>query len=124
MIALRGWLFLCFVFLFHFSVHCKVLIITTACNRPDFIELQDKHFKRFLKDDYEFVVFSDAPTNYLHKKMEETCQSLGIKCVRVPPSNHYCMLPSCRNATAILTALNEMGFAHDDLVAVVDSDLF
>ena len=45
----------------YFNYSCsKVLIITHAYNRPEFIPLQDITFKKFLKDDYEFVVFNDA----------------------------------------------------------------
>ena len=38
----------------------EVLIITTVFNQPSFIELQDKTFKIFMEDRYQFVVFNDA----------------------------------------------------------------
>ena len=46
------------------SLHAKVLIYTYAYNRPDFIEIQHKTFQKFLKDDYEFVVFDDGDSAF------------------------------------------------------------
>ena len=45
----------------HTAFMCgKVLIFTFAYNHPDFIELQHQLFQKFLKDEYEFVVFDDS----------------------------------------------------------------
>jgi len=50
----------------------KVLVLTCAFNRPDFIELQYKTFKAFLNDDYEFVVFNDANNRSTYLKIHAT----------------------------------------------------
>src|ERR1700684_2505146 len=66
----------------------KVLIITHSYCRPDFIELHHKTFKAFLKNDYEYVVFNDASDPHLKRKIEKTCEKLGIRCIRVPQELH------------------------------------
>ncbi len=62
-----GIVSLCCFFLQIVAVE-KVLIMTYVHSRPDFIELHDKTFKAFLKDDYEYVVFNDAPNVTMKKR--------------------------------------------------------
>ena len=65
-----------FLFTLFFSLPIyseKVLIFTYSYNRPDFIEIQEKTFKKFLKDDYEFVVFNDARYPDMQAKIRNTC---------------------------------------------------
>lgn len=107
-----------------FPIHSKLLIITTAFNRPDFIEWQDKLFKRFLKEDYEFLVCCDANTVDMQRAMQGTCQRLGLRFLQVPQNVHWLNTPSGRNATAIYYAMSQVGNQNDDLVVVIDSDMF
>lgn len=123
------------LFLFQQAIESKILIITHAYNRPDFIALQDVTFKTFLKDDYEFVVFNDARDQALRKEIFKVCKALNLRCIAIPQEihdrpylkrlphedfNHSC----CRCANVVQYSLNELGFFHDDIVAIVDSDLF
>ncbi len=59
------------------GISSKILIITHAHNRPEFIPLQDVTFKEFLKDDYEFVVFNDARDEKIDKEIFETYNQLS-----------------------------------------------
>ena len=115
----------------------KVLIITSAYNREDFIEIQFNTFKKFLKDDYEFVVFNDAIKSSKKKEIKSKCKELGIKCINIPqhihelpyleriPGDGYGFQdPSVRNSTVVQYALNTLGFKHDGIVAIIDSDMF
>ena len=52
--------FFCFVVTYQTTTKQKILIITHNYNRPDFIEIQSATFKKFLQDDYEYVVFNDV----------------------------------------------------------------
>ena len=63
------------------SLDAKVLIMTLSYNKPEFIRWQHATFKKFLKDDYEFVVFNDAPNKKLSKKIEAACRKLKIECI-------------------------------------------
>lgn len=113
----------------------QVLIITTAYNRPDFIELQAKTFRKFLKDDFRFVVFNDAREKTMQRRIENTCSLWDVECINIPQEIHdrpYLLRdgnndfhnPSVRNCNAVQYALDTLGFAHNGIVAVVDSDLF
>lgn len=113
----------------------KILILTTVYNRPDFIEIQDKTFKKFLKDEYRFVVFNDAKDKAMQARIQETCTKLGIACISIPQEIHdqpYLLRepnddfhnPSVRCCNAVQYALNTLGFHHDGIVAFLDSDMF
>jgi len=102
----------------------KVLIITHVHSRPDFIELHVKTFKAFLKDDYEYVVFNDAANENMCKQMEQTCQRLGVKCIRIPQHLHVRPDAGARHMDGIRYSLEIMGFEHDGIVLMIDSDMF
>lgn len=113
----------------------KVLIFTYSYNRPDFIEIQYKTFKKFLKDDYEFVVFNDAADPELRKKINAMCNRLNIKCILIPQEIHRQPYlprlrredwnhPSVRNSNVVQYSLDHLGFQHPGIVALFDSDLF
>lgn len=129
---------LCFTLVLIFCsqlLNAKVLIITHSYNRPDFIPLQHATFKKFLSDDYEFVVFNDGPTQKLAGQIEEACRALQIRCIRVPQEIHQrpylprqpwedWNCPSVRTANAIQYSFDTVAFDHDGIVAVIDSDMF
>jgi hypothetical protein len=102
----------------------KVLIFTYSFNRPDFIEIQQKTFQKFLLDDYEFVVFNDAKDPSLSGEIHKTCERLNIRCIDMPQHLHTAKEPSYRNARIVNYSLNQMGFDYDGIVALFDSDLF
>ena len=123
-----------FLFL-SFSLQAKVLIFTYAFNRPDFIEYQYKTFNHFICDEYEFVVFNDANNNDMAHRIEEMCRKYSIKHVRIPqyihdkpylfrlPRESY-HAPAVRNANVVMYSLDIMGFNHDDILVLLDSDIF
>ena len=87
------------------------------------IEIQNKTFKKFLKDEYEFVVFNDARQKDLQSAIKKTCSKLGIRCVNIPQSIHnqpylYRLpkeklnAPAVRNANVVQYALNNLGFSY------------
>ncbi len=132
----RFWFLFCSFCVFLGSLaEAKVLVITHCYNRPDFIELQSKSLLKFLKDDFEYVVFNDGPTQKLAELIEETCQKLAIHCIRIPQEIHqqpYLLraawedinCPSVRTANAIQYSFDTLAFEHEGIVAVLDSDMF
>lgn len=118
-----------------FQIDAQVLIITHNYNRPDFVELQYKTFKKFLKDDYEYVVFNDAKDlNKMHE-IDAMCARYNIRCIRVPQEIHTRpYLPrnsgdnlqeaNIRHANCIQFSMDNLGFDHDGVVCVFDADLF
>ncbi len=113
----------------------KVLIVTHSYNRPDFIKVQHETFKKFMLDEYEFVVFNDGPTQKLAGQIEGVCRELAIRCVRVPQEIHQMPYlsrqpwedgncPSVRTSNAIQYSFDTCAFDHEGIVAVIDSDMF
>lgn len=115
-------------------IEAKILIFTSSYNRPDFIETQYKTFKKFLKEKHKLIVFNDAIEEHLSQQITETCNRLKIKCIRIPQEIHdrpYLKrynknyhAPSVRNCNVVQYALDTVGFDHDDIVMIVDADIF
>ncbi|GAB5411412.1 MAG: hypothetical protein ChlgKO_05260 [Chlamydiales bacterium] len=116
------------------NIEAKSLIITHSYLRPDFIELQDKTFKKFIKDDYEFVVFNDAKNLKIRKEINEICKKLNLRCIPIPKEIHTRPYlhrqvrgqanANIRCANVVQYSLNELGFDHDGVVMIIDSDMF
>lgn len=117
-----------FLLFITFSLSAKVLIITHSFNRPDFIEIHHKTFKKFLQDDYEYIVFNDAYEHTAEKEqIVATCQKLGIQCIRIPPELHSLngrFTAGDRHMDNIQYALDKIGYKHDGIVMLIDSDMF
>lgn len=108
-----------------FAKNDKVLILVNAFNKPEFIELQAKCFKKFVKDDYEFVIFNDAIKKELSNQIIDTCTKLNIRCIRTPQYIHeYLYSPSHCSADSIKYALDTIGFNHHGTVAIMHADMF
>ncbi|MCL5875971.1 MAG: hypothetical protein M1114_05870 [Candidatus Dependentiae bacterium] len=126
---------LLFIFLFTTFIQAKVLIFTYAYNRPEFIEYQHLTFKKFMLDEYEFVVFNDARDHEMANKIENMCKKYDLSCIRIPQEIHnrpYLQRwpgedynhPTIRNVNVVQYSLNEYGFDHPGIVALLDSDMF
>lgn len=123
---IHGYFLAAFVVLYltTLSANDKVLIFTYSYNRADFIEIQHRTFEKFLKDDYEFVVFNDAKDPVCFNEIHQTCSRLGIPCLDMPQHLHLNQAPSHRNAAIVNYSLKKLGFAYDGIVVLLDSDMF
>lgn len=112
----------------------KVLIITHNYNCPRFIEVQAKTFKKFLKDDYEYVVFNDANNQNMADQIENMCTTHNVSHVRIPQEIHdrpYQQrdgkypnsAPHVRHADCVQYSMDTLGFDHDDIILMLDSDM-
>lgn len=117
-------------FLGNIPLEAKILVFVPVYNRPDFIEWQHALFKKFLKDDYELMIFNDADNDLMEQTIEKTCTNLGITYIRMPQELHnvdpktdrWC--PGYRHGEVLQYAFDHYGYDHDDIVAVFDSDMF
>jgi hypothetical protein len=116
-------------------IEAKILIFTYAYNRPDFVEIQHKTFQKFMKNEYEFVVFNDATDAVIHAGIHQVCAQYQIECVDIPQEIHSRPYlhrepqegyhdPAVRNANVVQYSLHTRGFAHDDILMLIDSDMF
>ena len=63
-----------------------VQIFTTVVNRPDFVEIQDKLFKKFLKEEYQFHVVDDSMDENISQEFKTICEKYSIHYYRKPQS--------------------------------------
>ena len=57
-------------------------IFTSVVNRPDFVEIQAKLFRKFMKDDYQFNVLDDSIDPVITKEFKDICKMNDIKYYR------------------------------------------
>lgn len=115
----------------------KITILTYAHKRPDFIEMQHETMKKYLKCDFEFVVFNNAVDNIQqYSEIHAICKRLNIKCVDVVldinmqvttgvtnfNGNQYCT-PNVACSYPIIWSFKNY-ITTEKLVCILDSDMF
>ncbi len=157
---INRFFFLIFPFLLFLNeAVAKVRIFTFHYNCPEFVEYQYATFKKFLLDDYEWIVISDAPDAEQEQAIREVCEKYSVQCARYEQDWHYTdpvtdwicanvdtakknswfQFPmknggldrvavsqqcSVRHSHLIQYALENFGYAHNDLVVIMDADVF
>lgn len=100
-------------------------IFTSVVNRPDFVPLQNKLFKKFLKNQYRFHVVDDSVNDDIQKKFEYICNYNNIEYYRKPPSNIRMNPAQACAHTVQWTYDNLIVKNHsEDIVLFLDSDMF
>lgn len=113
----------------------KILIFTYACNQPQLIEWQYKGLKKFLLDeDYELILFNNARDVHEAQKITDMCTKLALKEIRIPMEIHENQeylkneapfgSPSIQHCRAAQWSLENYGFDHNDILVILDGDLF
>jgi hypothetical protein len=100
-------------------------IFTTVVNRPEFVEIQDKLFKKYLSNDYEFHVVDDSISLEIENQFKDICEKRNLKYYK-KPENITPMNPAQACAAAVQwTYDNLININHkNDLVCFFDSDMF
>jgi len=110
-------------------------VITCVVNNPIFIEIQYKTLKKYLNNDFEYIVFNDAKpfpdiTNgnnvNLKTDIEKLCKRLNIKCINIPNDTPYHRSIKC-TSTRTAMGMNFMlkyQIANPDQYLILDSDMF
>ena len=113
-------------------------IVTAVVNNPIFIEIQYYTLKKYMKCDYEFIVFNDAKdfcdfTNggdiTIKTTIENICKQLNVQCININNQHHanktnrWCQEPSHRTADSMNVIL-EYQKQHPDYYLLLDSDMF
>lgn len=118
----------------------KVTIYTLADKRPDFIPVQYETFKRYVKDDYEYVVVDNCiDSKRRNKAMRDTCEALGITYIKVEVDSDV-MKKSGQIATTLIGTYKNGSIAagygfnfiwrgicdynKDNLFVIIDADMF
>lgn len=102
-----------------------IQIFTSVVNRPDFVEIQDKLFKKFLKNDYEFHIVDDSISLDITEKFKNICEKRNLKYYK-KPKNNVNLNPAQACASAVQWTYNNLikESCKNDLVCFFDSDMF
>lgn len=108
----------------------KVLTVTVNTN---FIELQYYTLKKYMKNEFEFIVFNDAKkfpdytnggTLTIGEDINNLCKKLNIKCIDVPNDDHKDIKhPSIRVGKSYNFMLKYQ-IDNPDKYLVIDGDMF
>lgn len=100
-------------------------IFTSVVNRPDFVELQDKLFRKFLSEEYKFHVIDDSVEIEIATIFKNVCLKNGIEYYKKPIRTSQ-LNPAQACADAIQwtydTIIKEN--YRNDIIFFTDSDLF
>jgi len=118
--------------LFSCQLSAKILIITHNYNRPEFINIQLRSFNKFLKDDFDYIVFNDAVDKNMINKINCECNILGVRCIKVdqekrpvaPTVGNKVVWASIRHAQVLRYSMDVLAAEYDDIVVFIDNDMF
>ena len=100
-------------------------IFTSVVNRPDFVSLQDKLFKRFLKDDYQFHIVDDSVDESISQQFKLICDENNFSYYKKPERTIKLNPAQACADTVQWTYDSIIKQNHkDDIVFFCDSDLF
>lgn len=108
-------------------------VITAVVNNPIFIYIQYHTLKKYMKNDYEFIVFNDAKdfpdnTNYGNSNMknniEKICSQLKIKCINIPNEHHKVNNSPVSRCAESMNFILKYQINNPDKYLVIDSDMF
>lgn len=102
-----------------------IQIFTSVVNRPDFVSLQNKLFRKFLKNEYQFHVIDDSVDENLEREFVSICQDNNIKYYK-KPNRKFKVNPGRACADAVQWTYDNIikKDYSDSLVFFCDSDLF
>ncbi len=123
---------LCCILIFQ-SLSAKILVIALSDN-PDDINGHYRSFNTFCTDPFDYIIINKSSNSKTHKKILSTCTKLGISCFSIDPTKYtiYPPLPDVKNnkvaheikkAKSINYALKHYGYKHNDIVALIDTQV-
>lgn len=103
----------------------KISIFSFAVNDKFPIDIAHRYFKKYMKDNFEYIVFNDASNIQMEKNINLITSSNNISCVRVPQEIHKIHNPSSCYATTLNWAVQEYAVKNKcDIIVLVHSDVF
>lgn len=108
-------------------------IVTAVVNNPVFIQIQYYTLKKYMKCDYEFIVFNDAKSfpDYsnggdvtIKNTIEETCKKLGITYINIPNQKHITQTDAAIRCADSMNFILNFQLHNPDKYLLIDSDMF
>lgn len=110
-------------------------VVSTITNHPIFIDLQKKSLEKYLKVDYEYIVFNDGkdwpditnfydPINEGRQSIIEKCEELHVTCINLSNEGHkHIQCASLRHVDSLQFLLDYM-MQNKDEYLILDGDMF
>lgn len=122
------------IYNYFYKYRINMKIIVPVCNNPRFIEMQIATFRKFIKQEYEFIIFNDAKkfpdySNFnditIFKQIEDTCTLLNIPCINVPNDQDSYKIDNASNRHArTMNFIFSFMKKYPDQYWIIDSDMF
>lgn len=100
-----------------------IKIYTFADKRPDFINYQEKLFKKFIDEKYEYIVVNAASNNFLKQEIHKICKNLNLTELSYPILNQTDPTTAC-SAPIQWCWNNYMSIDTENISVIIDSDMF
>lgn len=103
----------------------KVSIFSFAVNNKFPINIAHRQFKKYLKDDFEYILFNDAYDPQMEKDISTETSCNNIRCVRVPQNIHKVHNPSESYAETLNWALHDYAVNNNhEIIVLMHTDVF
>jgi hypothetical protein len=108
-------------------------ILSAVVNNPLFIEIQYYTLKKYMKCEYEFIIFNDSKpfldfTNgnneNIHIQIKNKCEELGIQCISIPNDHHKTMDCPVKRCADSINFMYQYMLKNKDEYLIIDSDMF
>lgn len=104
-----------------------ITIYSIQFNRPDFIHLQNKTLKHFLKDDFELVVINNSNNELISQSISEMCRNESLSEVRISSNisaNAASAYPGYHHSIAMNEVLKNEISKNTNTCVILDGDVF
>lgn len=100
-------------------------IFTSVVNRPDFVLLQDRLFKKFLKNEYQFHIIDDSIEEKISNKFKEISDQNNILYYKTPDDIEH-NNPSTKVGNVVQWSYDNIILKNysKEIVLWLDSDMF
>lgn len=103
----------------------KISIFSFAVNDSFPIDIAHRQFKKYLKDDFEYILFNDAFDPKMEQNINIITSFNNIKSVRVPQDIHKIQNPSEGYAATLNWAVQEYAVKNNcEIIVLIHTDVF
>jgi len=103
----------------------KISIFSFAVNDKFPIDILYRQYKKYIKEDFEFILFNDAMDAQMEQNINIIAHNNKINCERVPQEIHNVQNPSEAYAETLNWAVQEYAIKNDnEIIALVHTDIF
>jgi len=108
-------------------------VVTAVVNNPIFIQIQYYTLQKYMKCEYEFIVFNDAKSfpDYsnggdinIKNIIDQLCKTLNIKCINIPNQHHTKQNDASVRTADSMNFILEYQKRNPDKYLLLDSDMF